>query len=97
MTITDHRQQRVCILPVGFHFDDQRWDRIWERYGEKGETLIHDDLRELFPDEPTLQYARPEADDSWVCRYQRACPSGYGACAPNPTYGNGIPPSPRIA
>jgi hypothetical protein len=64
MTITDHNQQLVCILPVGFHFDDERWEAIWARYEEKGETLIHDDLRELFPDEPTLQYARPETDDS---------------------------------
>ena len=62
MSITDHRQQLVCILPVGFYFDDERWEAIWARYEEKGETLIHDDLRELFPDEPTLQHARPEVD-----------------------------------
>lgn len=62
MSITDHNQQLVCILPVGFHFDDERWEAIWARYEEKGETLIHDDLRELFPDEPTLQYARQGTD-----------------------------------
>ena len=64
MTITDHRQQLVCILPVGFHFDDERWERIWERFEETGETLTHDDLRELFPGEPTLHYARQGDTDS---------------------------------
>ena len=62
MTITDHRQQLVCILPVGFHFDDTRWKAIWERYEEKGKTLIHDDLRALFPEEPTLQHLRIKGD-----------------------------------
>ena len=64
MTITDHNQQLVCILPVGFYFDDERWEAIWARYEEKGETLIHDDLRELFPGEPTLQNPRviPDGD-----------------------------------
>ena len=60
MTITDHRQQLVCILPAGFHFDDDRWEKIWEHYEEKGDTLIHDDLRALFPGEPTLQSAQPD-------------------------------------
>ena len=64
MTITDHRQQLVCILPVGFHFDDERWEAIWERFRETGETLTHADLRELFPDEPTLHYARQGDADS---------------------------------
>ena len=52
--ITDHRQEPVCILPSGFYFDDARWTRIWERYEEKGESLTHEDLRTLFPDEPAL-------------------------------------------
>jgi hypothetical protein len=52
--ITDHRQEPVCILPSGFYFDDARWNRIWERYEEKGESLTHQDLRNLFPDEPAL-------------------------------------------
>ena len=52
--ITDHRREPVCILPTGFYFDDQRWDRIWQRFEEKGEALSHDDLRKLFPDEPAL-------------------------------------------
>ena len=29
-------------------------DRIWQRFEEKGEALSHDDLRELFHDEPAL-------------------------------------------
>ena len=64
MTITDHRQQLVCILPTGFYFDDERWEAIWERYEAKGETLIHDDLRELFPNEATLQQPRIWPDGS---------------------------------
>ena len=64
MTVTDHRQELVCILPVGFHLDDERWEQIWDRFGEKGEVLTHEDLRELFPDEPTLQYARHGDSDS---------------------------------
>ena len=52
--ITDHQQEPVCILPAGFYFDDARWNRIWERYEEKGASLTHEDLRALFPDEPAL-------------------------------------------
>jgi hypothetical protein len=52
--ITDHLREPVCILPTGFYFDDQRWDRIWQRFEEKGEALSHEDLRALFPDEPAL-------------------------------------------
>jgi hypothetical protein len=52
--ITDHRREPVCILPTGFYFDDERWGRIWQRFEEKGDALSHDDLRELFPDEPAL-------------------------------------------
>ena len=52
--ITDHQQEPVCILPTGFYFDDARWNRIWERYEEQGESLTHEDLRALFPDEPAL-------------------------------------------
>ena len=52
--ITDHNREPVCILPAGFYFDDARWDRIWERYEEKGESLTHEDLRTLFPDESAL-------------------------------------------
>ena len=52
--ITDHRHEPVCILPTGFYFDDTRWAMIWDRYEEKGESLTHEDLRALFPDEPAL-------------------------------------------
>ena len=53
--ITDYQQRTVCLLPVGFYFDDERWIKIWRRFEEKGEALSHDDLREMFPDEPTLK------------------------------------------
>jgi hypothetical protein len=35
-----------------------RWEKIWQRYDQKGETLTMADLLELFPDEPVLQ-AKP--------------------------------------
>jgi hypothetical protein len=56
--ITDYRQEPVCILPAGFYLDDARWEKIWQRYEEKGESLTHDDLHALFPDEPALHNKR---------------------------------------
>ncbi len=53
--ITDFEQQVVCILPVGFYFDDERWDKIWQLYDEKGRYINMNDLKQLFPDEPTVQ------------------------------------------
>lgn len=53
--ITDHRREPVCILPAGFHLDDERWEKIWQRFGEKGAALSHDDLRALFPEEAALR------------------------------------------
>ncbi|MCW9014145.1 MAG: hypothetical protein OQL06_10205 [Gammaproteobacteria bacterium] len=55
--ITDFNNKPVALLPVGFYFDDERWEKIWQRYDEKGESLTMEDLRKLFPDEPTLQVA----------------------------------------
>lgn len=59
--ITDLNQRVVCLLPTGFYFDDSRWDRIWERYDKKGDTLTMADLKELFPEEETVQ--NPSEDD----------------------------------
>lgn len=53
--ITDYNQRMVCILPPGFYFDDARWDEIWKRYEEKGETLTSVDLLQMYPDEKVLQ------------------------------------------
>ena len=53
--ITDLNQKIVCLLPVGFYFNDERWEMIWERYDKKGDTLSMADLKELFPDEKTVQ------------------------------------------
>ncbi|MFW2372173.1 MAG: hypothetical protein ACN4GM_03565 [Gammaproteobacteria bacterium] len=55
--ITDFNNKPVCILPTGFYFDDQRWEMIWQRFDEKGESLTMEDLRQLFPDDETLQVA----------------------------------------
>jgi hypothetical protein len=52
--ITDYRHEPVCILPAGFYLDDTLWETIWQRFEEKGACLSHDDLRVLFPGEPTL-------------------------------------------
>ena len=45
--ITDLNQRIVCLLPVGFYFNDKRWEMIWERYDKKGDTLSMADLKEL--------------------------------------------------
>ena len=54
-TITDYNQALICILPVGFYFDDDRWDRIWQRYEETGQPLTSVDLYEMFPEEDVLK------------------------------------------
>lgn len=59
--ITDLNQRVVCLLPIGFYFDDNRWEMIWQRYDKKGDTLSMADLKELFPDEETVQ--NPAIDD----------------------------------
>jgi len=53
--ITDLNQKVVCLLPTGFYFNDKRWELIWQRYDEKGDTLSMADLKILFPDEETVQ------------------------------------------
>ncbi len=53
--ITDLNQKVVCLLPVGFYFNDERWETIWDQYEKKGDTLTMADLKELFPDEETVQ------------------------------------------
>ena len=53
--ITDLNQKVVCLLPVGFYFNDERWEKIWEQYDKKGDTLSMADLKKLFPDEQTVQ------------------------------------------
>ena len=56
--ITDFNNKPVAILPKGFYFDDYRWDMIWQRFEEKGESLTMADLHQLFPDDPTLQVTK---------------------------------------
>ena len=63
MVITDYRQEPVCILPVGFYFDDERWEKIWARFAAQGKPLTRADLLELFPDEPVLQETRMKSAD----------------------------------
>ena len=59
--ITDINQRIVCLLSTGFYFNDERWDKIWKRFDEKGDTLSMADLKALFPDEETVQ--SPAQDD----------------------------------
>ncbi len=53
--ITNLDQKVVCLLPTGFYFNDERWDKIWLQYEAKGDTLSMADLKVLFPDEETVQ------------------------------------------
>ena len=59
--ITDINQRIVCLLPKGFYFNDTRWELIFERFEEKGDTLSMADLKKLFPEEETVQ--SPADDD----------------------------------
>ena len=53
--ITDLNQRVVCLLPIGFYFNDERWEMIWQQYDKKGDTLSMADLKILFPDEEKVQ------------------------------------------
>jgi len=52
--ITDFNNKPVAMLPVGFYFDDERWETIWAEYDIKGESLTMEDLIRLFPDDESL-------------------------------------------
>ena len=67
--ITDLNQKVVCLLPTGFYFNDERWEMIWQRYDEKGDTLSMADLKQLFPDEETVQNPADDNGDTFSkCR-----------------------------
>ena len=53
--ITDFNNKPVALLPIGFYFDDSRWETIWAEYDIKGESLTLDDLLRLFPDDDALK------------------------------------------
>jgi hypothetical protein len=63
--ITDYKQRTVCLLPIGFYFDDERWEKIWQRFDEKGDTLSMADLKALFPDEETVQNPADENGETF--------------------------------
>lgn len=52
--IIDFNNNPVAMLPVGFYFDDDRWDAIWAEYDSKGSSLTMDDLKRMFPDDESL-------------------------------------------
>ena len=53
--ISDFSNHLVAMLPTGFYFDDERWEKIWQRYDQKGSSLTMADLHKLFPEDPVLQ------------------------------------------
>jgi len=63
--ITDLNQKVVCLLPIGFYFNDERWEIIWDRYEKKGDTLSMADLKALFPDEDTVQNPAEETGETF--------------------------------
>jgi len=63
--ITDFNQRIVCLLPVGFYFDDERWEKIWQRFDETGETLAIAELKKLFPDEEMVQSPAEETGQTF--------------------------------
>jgi hypothetical protein len=58
MVNTDYRREPVCILPIGFYFDDDLWEKIWQRFDENGASLTREDSSDLFPEEPVLKRDR---------------------------------------
>lgn len=60
--LTDFNNDAVCILPVGFELTDERWDRIWVLHEQLNRFIGHEELLQLFPDEPALreQKIQPE-------------------------------------
>lgn len=52
--ITDLNNKPVAMLPIGFYFDDDRWEAIWAEYDRKGESLTMDDLKRMFPNDESL-------------------------------------------
>lgn len=53
--ITDFNNKPVAMLPIGFYFDDNRWETIWSEYDVKGESLTMEDLKRLFPEDESLK------------------------------------------
>jgi hypothetical protein len=47
--ITDLKQRIVYLLPVGFYFNDKRWEMIWERYEKKGGYFIDGGPERVIP------------------------------------------------
>jgi len=74
--ITDYQQRTVCLLPVGFYFDDERWEKIWQRFDEKGDTLSMADLKELFPNEETVQNPADDNGKTFNHRARSEKPTG---------------------
>jgi hypothetical protein len=58
--LTDFNNDAVCILPIGFDLTDERWDAIWQLHEKLNRFIGHEELQQLFPDEPSLQQKKIE-------------------------------------
>jgi len=63
--ITDFNQRILCLLPVGFYSDDERWDKIRQRFDEKDDTLSMAELKKLIPDEETVQFPSDDTGNTF--------------------------------
>jgi hypothetical protein len=52
--LTDFNNDAVCILPVNFELSDDKWNKIWDLHEKLNRFIGHDELLELFPDDPAL-------------------------------------------
>jgi len=72
--ITDFNNKPVALLPVGFYFDDDRWEAIWAEYDRKGESLTMEDLKRMFPDDQSLHAIDVKRTGSQLGKEFRADP-----------------------
>ena len=61
--ITDFNQRIVCMLPADFCFNDERREKVWQRFDQKSDMLSMADLKKLFPDEETVQFPAEETGE----------------------------------
>ncbi|MBL6999152.1 MAG: hypothetical protein ISR73_04770 [Gammaproteobacteria bacterium] len=52
--LTDFNNDAVCILPIGFDLNDERWEKIWTLHEQLKRFISPPELRGLFPEEPVL-------------------------------------------
>lgn len=73
--ITDFNNKPVAMLPIGFYFDDKRWETIWSEYDIKGESLTMEDLKRLFPEDESLNIQSVRRTGSQLAKEFRKNPN----------------------